>query len=107
MCAHGLAVATPGAMWGGAQRDEADAGGPKRVSYIYDDAVGNFHYGPGHPMKPQRLALTHELILAYGLDKHMDVYRPHSSSDEEMLMFHSEDYISFLKRYVRALQAFM
>ena len=29
--------------------------------------MGNYHYGPGHPMKPHRLTLTHNLLLAYGL----------------------------------------
>jgi acetoin utilization deacetylase AcuC-like enzyme len=71
----------------------------KRVSYFYHEDVGNFHYGPGHPMKPHRLALTHQLILGYGLDKHLDMYRPHVASEQELLMFHSDDYISFLKRY--------
>lgn len=30
-----------------------------------------FDYGPGHPMKPHRLRMTHALICAYGLEKHM------------------------------------
>ena len=32
------------------------------------------HYkGPGHPMKPHRLSLTHSLVLNYGLYKKMEV----------------------------------
>ena len=32
--------------------------------------VGAFTYGLGHPMKPQRMRVTHELVSAYGmLDK--------------------------------------
>ena len=30
--------------------------------------------GQGHPMKPHRLALTHSLVLNYGLYKKMEVY---------------------------------
>uniref|UniRef100_A0A8D0HKD1 Histone deacetylase n=1 Tax=Sphenodon punctatus TaxID=8508 RepID=A0A8D0HKD1_SPHPU len=45
----------------------------KRVAYFYDPDVGNFHYGAGHPMKPHRLALTHSLVLHYGLYKKMIV----------------------------------
>uniref|UniRef100_A0A8C8S8K4 Histone deacetylase 3 n=1 Tax=Pelusios castaneus TaxID=367368 RepID=A0A8C8S8K4_9SAUR len=41
----------------------------KTVAYFYDPDVGNFHYGAGHPMKPHRLALTHSLVLHYGLYK--------------------------------------
>jgi acetoin utilization deacetylase AcuC-like enzyme len=36
--------------------------------------VADFYYGPMHPMKPHRLALTHHLILGYGLQDHMEVY---------------------------------
>ena len=48
-------------------------GGKASVVYFYDPEVGNFHYGPGHPMKPHRLAVTHSLVLNYGLHKHMQV----------------------------------
>ena len=48
----------------------------KRVAYFYDPEVGNFHYGPGHPMKPHRLSVTNSLVLNYGLHKHMQVGAP-------------------------------
>lgn len=59
----------------------------RRVTYFYDRRysfdvillslltlpaadVGGFTYGLGHPMKPQRMRITHELLSAYGmLDK--------------------------------------
>ena len=58
----------------------------RRVSYYYDREpfvllvlnlrsrlaadVGAYTYGLGHPMKPQRMRMTHELVSAYGmLDK--------------------------------------
>ncbi len=68
------------------------------VSYFFDETVGNYHYGEGHPMKPHRLALTHELVLQYGLDKKMVMYRPRAATQQELLMFHSDDYIDFLQR---------
>ena len=46
-----------------------------KVVYFYDPDVGNFHYGPGHPMKPHRLSVTHSLVLNYGLHKKMQVFR--------------------------------
>ena len=36
--------------------------------------VGLYYYGPGHPMKPHRLRMTHQLLLAYGLYRKMEVY---------------------------------
>ncbi|KAL4236523.1 Histone deacetylase 3 [Mactra antiquata] len=68
------------------------------VAYSYDPDVGNFHYGAGHPMKPQRIALTHCLVMHYGLHKKMQVYRPYRASVHDMCRFHSEDYIDFLMR---------
>lgn len=70
----------------------------KAVAYFYDPDVGNFHYGPGHPMKPHRLAVTHSLVLNYGLYKKMQVYRPYRASSHDMCRFHSEEYIDFLQR---------
>ncbi|CAE1268285.1 HDAC3 [Acanthosepion pharaonis] len=67
------------------------------VAYFYDPDVGNFHYGPSHPMKPHRIALTHCLVLNYGLYKKMKVYRPYRASAHDMCRFHSEEYISFLQ----------
>jgi hypothetical protein len=42
----------------------------KRVAYYYDNDVGLYTYSTGHPMKPHRMRITHDLISAYGmLDK--------------------------------------
>ena len=46
----------------------------KKVGYFYEDELGDFHYGYGHPMKPHRLAMTHHLVLSYDLHKHLEVY---------------------------------
>ena len=74
----------------------------RRVSYFYHGDVGLYYYGPGHPMKPHRLRMTHQLLLAYGLYRRMDVYKPRlgggSASEQQLARFHSEDYIDFLKR---------
>ncbi|KAJ0172954.1 hypothetical protein K1T71_011130 [Dendrolimus kikuchii] len=68
-----------------------------RVAYFYNPDVGNFHYGPGHPMKPHRLSVTHCLVLKYGLHKKMQIYKPYRASAHDMCRFHSEDYIEFLQ----------
>ena len=48
----------------------------RRVSYFYDAEIGNFHYGQGHPMKPPRVRMTHNLVVNYGLYHMMEVFRP-------------------------------
>lgn len=47
------------------------------IDALYRDDTGDvglYYYGPGHPMKPHRLRMTHQLILAYGLYRKMEVY---------------------------------
>lgn len=115
----------------------------RRVSYVYDAEIGNYHYGQGsfrtrvakserviqvmepgvernldaclchsshraalsclslattgHVMKPQRVRMTHALIVNYGLYHSMQVIRPRICSPQDMTRFHSDDYINFLK----------
>uniref|UniRef100_A0AAQ5Y169 Histone deacetylase 2 n=1 Tax=Amphiprion ocellaris TaxID=80972 RepID=A0AAQ5Y169_AMPOC len=59
--------------------------------------VGNYYYGQGHPMKPHRIRMTHNLLLNYGLYRKMEIYRPHKATAEEMTKYHSDDYIKFLR----------
>ena len=85
-----------------------------KVSYFYDSDVGNYYYGSGHPMKPHRIRMTHNLCLNYGMYKKLKVYRPVASSVDEMSKFHSYDYIKFLEtvtpdnmfEFARQLQRF-
>jgi len=92
----------------------------KQVSYYYDPEIGNFYYGHGHPMKPHRVRMAHDLIVRYGLHRHMEVWelrlgpiavtffwttwvdacdhelqmlRPVHMSEETMQAFHSKEYI--------------
>ena len=86
----------------------------KRVAYYYDCEVGNYHYGQGHPMKPHRVRMTHNLIVNYGLYKKMTAFRMKPASAQAMMRFHGDDYIDFLRivtpdnmhDYLRQLQRF-
>jgi hypothetical protein len=46
----------------------------RKVSYFYDAEFAQFYFGQNHPMKPHRLAMTHQLVLGYGLHRHMEVH---------------------------------
>ncbi|TPP60200.1 Histone deacetylase [Fasciola gigantica] len=72
-------------------------GRSRRVAYFYDPDCANFHYGPNHPMKPHRLALTHTLVVSYDLTDHMKVYKPYRASMNDMVTFHSQEYVEFLR----------
>ena len=45
-----------------------------RVCYFYDGDIGNYYYGQGHPMKPHRIRMAHNLLLSYGLYRKMEIY---------------------------------
>lgn len=47
---------------------------PRRVCYFFDSDIGNYHYGPGHPMKPTRMRMCHSLVMNYGLYKKMEIF---------------------------------
>ncbi|KAK3241677.1 hypothetical protein CYMTET_48582 [Cymbomonas tetramitiformis] len=68
-----------------------------KIAYFYDSEVGNFYYGQGHPMKPHRMRMTHALLMDYGLYKQMEVFKPTAISPDYMTLFHSDEYIDFLK----------
>lgn len=40
---------------------------PCRAFLTLPDDVGNYHFFLGHPMKPHRIRMTHNLISNYGL----------------------------------------
>ncbi|PVU94195.1 hypothetical protein BB561_002738 [Smittium simulii] len=72
----------------------------QRVAYFYDPDVGNFHYSPGHPMKPHRIRMTHSLVMSYELYKHMSTYRAAPATKREMTQFHTDDYVEFLDKVI-------
>ena len=72
---------------------------PPRTAHpsLLPPQIGNYYYGQGHPMKPHRIRMAHNLLLNYGLYRKMEIYRPSSASFEELCKFHSEDYVRFLR----------
>ncbi|KAI0336353.1 histone deacetylase RPD3 [Cubamyces sp. BRFM 1775] len=70
----------------------------RRVTYYYDPDVGAYTYGLSHPMKPQRMRITHELLTAYDMLPKMHVLRAKRASAETMTRFHTDEYVNFLSR---------
>ncbi|KIK34484.1 hypothetical protein CY34DRAFT_812853 [Suillus luteus UH-Slu-Lm8-n1] len=70
----------------------------RRVAYFYDGDTGSYTYGLGHPMKPHRMRVTHDLVSAYGMLDKMHVLRPKRATPEVMSAFHTDEYIHFLNR---------
>ena len=70
-----------------------------KTAFLYTDAFAGFEYGPGHPLKPARLKLAYELIRACGLLGPSDtrLVEPHPARAEDLLSFHTRDYIDILQ----------
>ena len=86
----------PGGGGGGAP--SSSSGRKQRVAYYYDPEFARFYFGQNHPMKPHRLAMTHQLVLAYGLHERMTCLRPRKATPAELAQFHSPEYVRFLER---------
>jgi len=70
-----------------------------RTAFIYSDRYQQFDYGPGHPLRNTRLALTHELCQAYGLLSlpTTQLVEARDATEEEVAAFHRPDYVDVLR----------
>ncbi|XP_077220334.1 histone deacetylase 6-like [Tasmannia lanceolata] len=68
----------------------------RRVSYFYEPTIGDYYYGQGHPMKPHRIRMAHNLIIHYSLHRLMEINRPFPATPSDIRRFHSDDYVEFL-----------
>jgi acetoin utilization protein AcuC len=70
-----------------------------RSTFIYTDVHKDYDYGAWHPLKLVRYSLTCELIRAYGLLNlpWVSVVAPESAREEEVLTFHTPDYVEALR----------
>lgn len=66
---------------------------------IYSQSYQKYSFSPQHPLKPERLLLTAELIRAYGLFKQgVCLVEPRLASDDELKLIHDHGYIEAVKR---------
>ncbi len=70
-----------------------------KTALIYSDECTRFDYGPEHPLRMERLALTWRLMEAYGLTRlPQAVVRTPPAADEAALRaFHADEYLAVLK----------
>lgn len=80
----------------GASLPSGPDGTKRRVTYFYEPTIGDYYYGQGHPMKPHRIRMAHNLIVHYYLHRRMEINRPFLAGPEDIRQFHSEEYVDFL-----------
>jgi acetoin utilization protein AcuC len=71
-----------------------------RAGLILCPQAGGYDHGPQHPLRPERVLLTWELIEAYGLDRHPNVRRLgcRQAADEEIALVHTPEFIDATRR---------
>ena len=72
----------------------------ERIELVwYGEDAPWYDHGPQHPLRPQRVLLTRDLIKAYGLvDGQRAVETPaRDATEEELLLVHTERYIEAVK----------
>ena len=70
------------------------------AAFLYTDEYFAYDYGAGHPLKIERLRLTHDLCEAYGLFTlpHARFVETRAASDADIRRFHTPGYVKVLKR---------
>ncbi|GAA1152122.1 acetoin utilization protein AcuC [Streptomyces hebeiensis] len=72
-----------------------------RARLMWDDAVTGYDFGSSHPMDPVRLALTMELVRAFGLDRVVDVVAAPAAGDSTLRLVHHQAYVDAVRRASR------
>ncbi|MCU7844456.1 MAG: acetoin utilization protein AcuC [Candidatus Thiodiazotropha sp. (ex Monitilora ramsayi)] len=77
------------------------------VSIYFGDALGRYGFGDGHPFGPDRIqAFWHETVKQ-GLDKRVFIATPQSCSDQDLLAFHTEEYINRVKAQSKSGEGYL
>lgn len=71
----------------------------RQVIFLSSPAVWQHGHGPQHPLKPERLARTHELLDEYGTFELANVrlVAPRPATEAELGLFHTREYIAAVK----------
>jgi len=66
---------------------------------VHDAKFGEFDFGPGHPLRADRVRLTFDLISAYGLLERRGVKtaEPEPASEARLLTVHDQPYLDAVK----------
>ena len=72
----------------------------RRAVFVYDDRLSRHVLGKTHPLKPERLRYTFELLEAYGAfgEPGGTLVPPRQATDQEILSFHTPEYVDAVAR---------
>lgn len=76
----------------------------RRVVVLATPAMWQTGHGPDHPLKPERLRRTYELMDEFGLLRrpNVRVVEPGPATDDQLALFHTREYIDAVRRLSEA-----
>jgi acetoin utilization protein AcuC len=74
-----------------------------KSTFICSDALWQHGHGESHPLKPERLQRTYELLTAYHAFTPSDsqIASPRAATREELTLFHTGEYVDLVARLSR------
>lgn len=77
-----------------------------RAFFIYDERLSWKGFREDHPLQPSRLHYLFELLKAYALLEKDSLLPPRPATEEELLSFHTKDYIEAVQSISRGEKRF-
>jgi acetoin utilization protein AcuC len=71
-----------------------------KTHFIWSPEFTNYDLGPRHPLRPERLNLTHSLLSATGIFDSPDVVSviPEPATPDDIRMVHAQEYVEVIRR---------
>lgn len=78
-----------------------------KTAVIIGEQLARYGFGDGHPFGPDRQAAFVRELEARGLDRKVRILEPRGASDEELLAFHTERYLDFVRERSESGQGYL
>ena len=75
----------------------------RKAAFVYDKVLSEHVLSLEHPMKPERLRYTYELLEAYGAFEadNSQLVEPRQAAEQEILSYHTPEYLRAVQSYGR------
>ena len=72
----------------------------RKAAFICSPSLWEYGHGDAHPLRPERLRMTYELLDAYGAwdGEFSQLYAPSLATAQELALWHTPDYIEAVRR---------
>lgn len=77
------------------------------VLVVAGERLARYGFGEGHPFGPDRHAAFVREFEARGLDRRVRIGEPRAASDEELLAFHTPEYVALVRERSQSGQGFL